>query len=67
MSEAPVGLTIAEKLFGLLVIVLGIVVTYLTSSDPPEGSVSQFSGFFALLGLALIAIGIFLVLAKTSS
>lgn len=64
MSEAPVGLTIAEKFLGLLLILLGAIVTYVTYNDPPEGEVSQFSIFFTLIGFVLIAIGILLVLAK---
>jgi hypothetical protein len=65
VSEAPIGLTIAEKFFGLLIILLGIIISYVTYSNPPEGVVSQFSGFFTLTGFVLIAVGIFLVLSKS--
>lgn len=65
MSEAPIGLTVAEKFFGLLVILLGAIISYVTYNNPPEGEVSQFSSLFTIIGFVLIAIGIFLVLAKS--
>lgn len=65
MSEVPMGLTIAEKFFGLLVILLGAIIAYVTYNDPPGGDVLQFSSFFTILGFVLIAIGIFLLIAKT--
>ena len=65
MSEAPIGLTVAEKFFGLLVILLGVIIANVTYNDPPGGEVSQFSSFFTIIGFVLIAIGVFLVLAKT--
>ncbi len=64
MSEVPIGLTIAEKFFGLLVILLGVTIAYVTYNDPPGGVVSPFSSFFTLIGFVLTAIGVFLVLAK---
>jgi len=63
-EEKPMGLTIAEKFFGLLVILIGVITVYFTYTNPPEGIVAPFSGIFIAGGIALIAIGIFLVLAK---
>ncbi len=64
-EEKPMGLTIAEKFFGLIVILIGAITINATYNDPPEGIVARFSGIFIAGGIALIAIGVFLVLAKT--
>ena len=64
-EERPVGLMIAEKFFGFLIILIGVVTVYITYNDPPGGFVAPFSPIFIVAGLLLIAIGIFLVLAKT--
>jgi len=67
-EEKPVGLAVAEKFFGLLVILIGAVTVYTTHNDPPGGIVHgeafPFSVIFTAAGFVLIAIGIFLVLAK---
>ncbi|KPV62386.1 MAG: hypothetical protein AOA65_1837 [Candidatus Bathyarchaeota archaeon BA1] len=62
--EAPVGLVIAEKFLGLLIILVGALLVYVTYTNPPTGPVSPFSGVFMAVGFALIALGIFLILAK---
>jgi len=64
-EEKPIGLTIAEKFFGLLVLLIGVITVYVTYTNPPGDVVAPFSSIFIAAGLALIAIGIFLVLAKT--
>ena len=64
-EEKPIGLTIAEKFFGLLVLLIGAITVYVTYNNPPGDIVAPFSSIFIAAGLALIAIGIFLVLAKT--
>jgi len=63
-EEKPVGLTVAEKFFGLLVILIGIITVYVTYTNPPGSIVAPFSSLFLAAGLVLIAIGIFLVLPK---
>ena len=65
-EEAPIGLTIAEKFCGLLSIFLGGVIIYFTSVDPPKtgGHVESYSIVFLVGGVILIALGIFLLLAK---
>jgi len=63
-EEEPIGLTIAEKFFGLLAILIGALTVNFTYNDPPGGIVAPFSGIFIAAGLALIAVGVFLVLAK---
>jgi len=65
-EEAPLGLTVAEKLCGLLSIFLGGVIVYFTFVDPPKtgGSVESYSFAFLVGGFILIVLGIFLLLAK---
>jgi VIT1/CCC1 family predicted Fe2+/Mn2+ transporter len=65
MSEdVPVGLTVAEKLVGLILIIIGAIVSFY-SMNPPAGDISKFSGMFTAAGLVIAAIGIFLVITKT--
>jgi len=65
MSEdVPIGLTVAEKIFGLIFIIIGAIVAFY-SSNPPAGDISHFSGIFTATGLVIVAVGIFLVIAKT--
>ena len=64
-EEKPIGLTIAEKFLGLLVILIGALTINFTYNDPPEDVVAPFSGIFIAAGIVLIAIGVFLILAKT--
>ena len=64
-EEKPIGLTVAEKIFGLIVILIGALTVNFTYNDPPGSIVEPFSGIFIAAGIALIAIGVFLVLAKT--
>ncbi len=64
-EEKPIGLTIAEKFFGLIVILIGALTLSITYNDPPGSIVAPFSGIFIAASFALIAIGIFLMLAKT--
>jgi len=62
--EAPVGLVVAEKFLGLLIIVVGVITVYVTHTNPPMQPVATYSGIFTAAGLTLIALGIFLILAK---
>jgi len=65
MSEdAPIGLAVAEKIFGLILIIVGAIVAYY-SMNPPAGDISHFSGFFTAIGVVTVAIGLFLIITKT--
>ena len=68
MSEAPVGLEIAEKFFGLIAIIIGALTAYYAYVSPPESPPAVPSGWlssiFITAGFVLIGIGIFLMLAK---
>lgn len=63
-EEVGVGLTIAEKLSGLIAILIGVITIYFTYSSPPSGYVEPFSGIFLVAGFVLIAVGVVLVLAR---
>ena len=69
MSEAPAGLTIAEKFFGLIAIIIGALTVYYTYVSPPDlppgvPSGVWFSSIFIVAGFLLIAVGVFLMIAK---
>ena len=64
IEDVPIGLAVAEKLVGLILIIIGAIVAYY-SINPPAGDTSHFSGVFVAAGLVIVAIGIFLVIAKT--
>lgn len=61
-EEAPAGLTIIEKFFGLLLVVLGVIVFYYALQTPRLVGIGFI--FFPVFGVFLIALGIFLVLSK---
>ena len=64
-EEMPGGLFIFEKVVGLILIVIGAVVAYITATTPPAGDIKQFAGYFIFGGIILVGVGIFLVIAKT--
>ena len=64
MSEhMPIGLTVTEKLFGLILTIVGAIVVY-SSINPPAGDIRHFSGIFVVAGVVIAMIGIFLLIAK---
>ena len=64
MSEhMPIGLTVTEKLFGLILTIIGVIVVY-SSLNPPAGDISHFSSIFVVTGVVIAMIGIFLFIAK---
>jgi hypothetical protein len=60
-KDAPIGLTIMEKLIGLLIIAIGSLWFYVTYSNLGSMDVSA---IFLGLALALIVLGVFLLIAK---
>ncbi len=65
MSEnLPMGLFVAEKLFGIILIIIGAIVAN-SSLNPPAGDISNFSGIFTLIGVIVLVLGIFLIVTKT--
>ena len=63
-KDAPIGLAVAEKIFGLILIIIGAIVAFY-SGNPPAGDAGHFTGIFTAAGLVIVAVGIFLVIAKT--
>lgn len=61
-EEAPAGLTLMEKIFGLLLTLMGFIAVYYAWQTQ---KLEHFGlSFFVTFGLLLIALGIFMVLAK---
>ncbi len=58
-SQAPIGLTIMEKLIGLILIAVGAIWFYVSYINLPSVSV-----IFLALPFVIIGIGILLVIAK---
>jgi len=61
MAEEPVGLTIAEKFFGLLIILVGTIIFYVTYTNL-KSVIHPF--IFLVVGSALIGLGVILVLSR---
>jgi hypothetical protein len=63
MSEEGVfGLSIAEKFFGLILLIIGGLATYYTFTS--SNALGAFTGFFGFLSIVLVALGLFLMIAK---
>jgi hypothetical protein len=60
-TQAPIGLTIMEKLIGLIMIAVGALWLYTTYTNMTSISMSA---IFLILSAAMIGIGILLVIAK---
>lgn len=59
-EEESTGFTIAEKVFALIIILIGAIVTYNTATSPSI----VFSVIFGVGGLALITLGFLIIIAK---
>jgi hypothetical protein len=57
------GITLAEKFFGFIIIIIGALATYFTFTS--SSALGDFTGFFGVLSIFLLAIGVFLIIAKT--
>ena len=57
------GITFAEKFFGFIIIVIGALATYYTFTSTQ--ALGDFTGFFGFLSIFLLAVGVFLIIAKT--
>lgn len=63
MSEEGVfGLSIAEKFFGLILLIIGGLATYYTFTS--SKALGTFTGFFGFLSIVLVVLGLFLMIAK---
>ncbi len=62
-SKAPVGLTIMEKLIGLIMIAVGAITFYATYTNLASLPVDPL--IFLATGIILIVVGILLLIART--
>jgi hypothetical protein len=62
-EEGSFGITMAEKFFGLLLIIIGVLATYYTFTS--TSALGVYTAFFGFLSLILLVLGIFLLIART--
>jgi len=62
-AEAPLGLTIMEKLIGFFIMLIGIIIFYVTYTN--ISSIGSHPIIFLVAGLILIGLGIVMLTAKT--
>jgi hypothetical protein len=63
-EEVPTGLMVTEKIFGIVLIIIGALISYLTATSPPAGDAGIFSDIFIIVGIVILGIGILLLIAK---
>jgi len=61
-EEGNFWITIAEKLIGIILIIVSIVMLYLTATS--TAALSLYSGFFGFLGAVILVAGALLIVAK---
>jgi hypothetical protein len=62
-GEAPLGLTIMEKIIGFFIMLIGIIIFYVTYTNITQ--IRSYPIIFLVAGLILIGLGILMLLAKT--
>jgi len=62
-EEGGVGLTFAERFFGLLLILIGGIAIYYTFTSVQ--ALGAFTAFFGFLSIIPLVLGLFLITAKT--
>ena len=62
-GEAPFGLTIMEKLIGLFIMLIGIIIFYVTYTN--ISNIGFHPIIFLVAGLILIGLGTVMFIAKT--
>ena len=55
-------ITIAEKIIGIILIIISITMLYFTATS--VSTLSLFTGFFAFLGIVVLASGVLLLVVK---
>jgi hypothetical protein len=61
-EEGGFGIAAAEKFFGLILVIVGALATYYTLTS--NETLGVYTGFFSFLSIVLLALGIFLIIAK---
>jgi len=62
-EEGGFGISFTEKMFGLIVVVAGILVTYFTFTS--FSALGAFTWFFGIFSMILLVVGLILMTAKT--
>jgi hypothetical protein len=62
-EEGSFGLSLAEKFFGFMLFIVGIITLYYTITSGQ--ALLVFTGFFGFLSIILIVLGFVLMTAKT--
>ena len=63
-EEGGFGIGLAEKFFGLIIFVVGLLALYYTVDS--VSTLGVFTGFFSFLCLILVVVGLVLMIAKTT-
>ena len=61
-EEGSFGLTVAEKFFGLMLLIIGVLAAYYTFIS--SQALGAYTGFFGFLGIVLLVLGLILIIAK---
>jgi hypothetical protein len=56
--------SLAEKFFGLIVVVMGAILLYFTATSTGPDGLGGFSVFFGVVSFILLGIGLFLLLVR---
>jgi hypothetical protein len=62
-EEGGFGLAVAEKFFGLILVIIGALAVYYTFTG--MDFLGAYTGFFGFLSITLLAIGVVLITART--
>jgi hypothetical protein len=61
-EEGGFGLVVAEKFFGLILIVIGALSTYYTVTSTQ--ALRDYTGFFGFLSVIVLGLGVILIIVK---
>ena len=61
-EESGLGLNVAEKFFGLIILLTGLITLYYTVSS--SGVLLAYTGLFGFLSIVLVVVGLFLLIVK---
>ena len=62
-EEGGFGIALAEKFFGLLIMIIGALATYFTFTS--FNDLGAYTGLFGFLSIVLLALGVLMLTAKT--
>ena len=62
-EEETIWLSMSGKLFGIIIAIIGVVFLYFTFSSTE--TLGVFTGIFGFIGVAVLILGLFMIIAKT--